>query len=660
MSWIQKLYETYKLCSKGPGPDVPNPISHTTQLAQIEIVIDGEGNFRRAIVLENKEKRKTLIPCTEESGGRTGKTPPSHPLCDKLQYIARDFTEYGGKVTVGFQGNPSEPHEQFMALLGKWKDSEFSHHMVAAIWAYLKKGAVIKDLVSEGVLPVIQNSHNGKARVMESFKGDKKDAPPIFHALSPGQIPMDSFVRFQVEGDNHVEVATWDSESLKDSWILFYGSLVDTRGFCIATGEQMVLLAENHPAKIRHDGDKAKLISSNDEQGYTFRGRFLTAEQAAGVSLEVTQKAHSALQWLIRRQAFRNGDQVFLTWAVAGKDIPDPCANSWDFVCNGILMGSAANSQVGDLGQSFAVRFKKKLAGYKANITDTEDIVVIGLDSAGKGRMAITFYRELKGSEFIKRIERWHSDFAWFQNYGKDKKKKPILFQGAPAPRDIAWCAYGKKIEGKGGIRLLSATVERLLPSIIDGRPIPRDLLEQCVRRTSNRAGLEPWEFRKRLGIACSLYKGFYNERRHTMALDEERSSRDYLYGRLLAVAEKIESMALYFAKEKRETTAARMMQRFADRPFSTWRTIETGLTPYKSRIHSKASGLLRGYVELLDNICSRFLANEFTDDSRLSGEFLLAYHCQRKWLNENKLEDGQWIPKTADDEFEDYETDEE
>lgn len=135
------------------------------------------------------------------------------------------------------------------------------------------------------------------------------------------------------------------------------------------------------------------------------------------------------------------------------------------------------------------------------------------------------------------------------------------------------------------------------------------------------------------------------------MALEEERNSRDYLYGRLLAVAEKIESMALFFAKEKRETTAARLMQRFADRPYSAWRTIETSLTPYKSRINAKAPGLLNGYMELLDEIKWKFETDKFKQDNRLSGEFLLSYHCQRKWLNDHKRDHGQWVLKSVGDE---------
>jgi len=649
MSWIQKLYETYESCSSGTLPDTPNPISHTTQMAHIEIVIDDHGNLRkgRACAIENKEEQKTLIPCTEESGGRSGIKPKNHPLCDKLQYVAGDFVKYGGKVTRGFADKPSEPYNNLLDILGRWKESEFNHPMVTAVYEYIKKGTIIADLVSEGVLPIV----SGGTIVAESFEGDKKNAPPIFRVLPQGQVPMDAFVRFRVEG-GHTETATWASESLKQSWISYYQSLLKTEGFCAVTGEEKAKLAESHPAKLRHDADKAKLISSNDSSGYTFRGKFFTAEQAAGVSFEVTQKAHIALQWLIRRQAFRSDKQVFVSWATTGKPIPDPCVNSWDFLGDEFQISDPSATQVGDVGQSFALRFKKKLTGYKANISDTEDIVVMGLDSATPGRMAITFYRELTGSEFLERIEKWHTDFAWLQNYGRDKddKKKTIRFEGAPAPKDIAWCAYGKKAEGKNGIKLLNATVERLLPSIIDGRPVPRDLVEQCVRRASNRVGLEPWEFEKCLGIACSLFKGFHNERRYSMALEGERSSRDYLYGRLLAVAEKIESMALYFADEKRGTTAARLMQRFADRPYSTWRTIETSLAPYKSRLNAKTPGLLNAYIELIDEISSKFLTDEFTQETRLSGEFLLAYHCQRKWLTEHKREKGQWILKSAGD----------
>jgi CRISPR-associated protein Csd1 len=122
------------------------------------------------------------------------------------------------------------------------------------------------------------------------------------------------------------------------------------------------------------------------------------------------------------------------------------------------------------------------------------------------------------------------------------------------------------------------------------------------------------------------------------MGLDESRTSRDYLYGRLLAIAENIESLALFVAKENRDTSAAKLMQRFADHPYTTWRTLELGLRPYMSRLRSKRAGALAVRERILDEVMGQFRTSgtgqsEFLDNSRLSGEFLLGYHSQRSAL---------------------------
>ena len=238
--------------------------------------------------------------------------------------------------------------------------------------------------------------------------------------------------------------------------------------------------------------------------------------------------------------------------------------------------------------------------------------------------MAIRYYRELKGSEFLERVQAWHTDCSWRQQYAKDN-----VFIGAPAPRDIAEAAYGRRID----VRQRQATVERLLPCIVDGVMIPGDLVDSCIRRASNKNGIELWEWEKALGIACALFKYQHRERGYTMALDRERNTRDYLYGRLLALAEHLEGRALYVAGEQRDTNAGRLMQRFADRPYSTWRTIETSLTPYKTRLRTKRGAFLHNVETEMDAIEALFNTEDFLSDRRLSGEFLLGYHCQRSAL---------------------------
>jgi CRISPR-associated protein Csd1 len=125
------------------------------------------------------------------------------------------------------------------------------------------------------------------------------------------------------------------------------------------------------------------------------------------------------------------------------------------------------------------------------------------------------------------------------------------------------------------------------------------------------------------------------------MALERDRTARDYLYGRLLAVADHIEGRALYLAGDSRETNAARLMQRFADHPSSTWRNIELSLGPYKNRLRSKRPTFLSEMEKQLDEINGQFQAQDFLDPRPLSGEFLLGYHCQRQALR-NKIETGR------------------
>ncbi|MEO6563047.1 MAG: type I-C CRISPR-associated protein Cas8c/Csd1 [Nitrosospira sp.] len=643
MSWIQKLYETYGQCasqrdSSDSGASL-EPICHTSQQAHIEVSLDNNGRFLRANVIP-KGQGVTLMPCTEASVGRAGSKPVNHPLCDKLQYLAGDFIKYGGVVTSGFAGEPTEPHKIYLSLLADWAKSSFVHPKVTAIQTYVQNGNLVGDLVREKILPINYEDE----QLLAEWVGDKKEAPSIFGIMPNGNPPDGAVIRWRVEIPGEPLPETWKDQGLIDAWIGFYTSQKDNKGLCLVTGDSLSL-AEQHPSKLRHGADKAKFISSNDTSGFTFRGRFIDADQACGVGFEVTQKAHNALRWLIdskRKQAYRNGDQAVVAWTVSGKRIPAPTDNSFELF--GVETDGQDTQQLheqvyqGDAGQAFGRRLARLLAGYRAELGSTNEVMVMGLDSATPGRMAMTYYRELDHTEFLERIEAWHRDHAWYQNYGQDSGKE-VKFIGAPAPKDIAEAAFGSRNE-----KLLKATVERLLPCIIDGQLVPRDLVESVTRRVCNRLGMErkkrngkmyedEWE--KVLGIACALFKGYHKKRGYQMALELNRTSRDYLYGRLLAIAENIEKFALDMTGESRDTSAAKLMQRFADHPNSTWRNIELSLTPYKSRLRSRER--TRGFLYIrerqLDEVTCLFQDGDFMDERKLSGEFLLGYHCQRRAL---------------------------
>jgi CRISPR-associated protein Csd1 len=645
MTWIESLYQTYDNCSSRVGipeegvDDLLLPLSHTTQNASIEVTLDGEGNFVGAKVIP-KKKQKTLVPCTERSGGRAGSKPTSHPLCDKLQYLAGDFLTYQGTVTSGFAGNPTEPHHDYLKLLSNWQKTR-PHPKVEAVIKYVKKAQLIKDLSAHGIIPTV-NKESGQDCFLLTWPEDKGDAPEIFSALPAGASPQDGFVRWSVQIPGDMEPNLWEDPTVWESWNEYYKTTQDHSGLCYVTGEHTTL-AVQHPAKLRHAADKAKLISSNDSSGFTFRGRFSDPDglQTAAVSFDITQKAHNALRWLISRQGRRLGDQAIVSWAINGHDIPDALDSTLELASededdlDAILEQEhsqriADEGELANTGQTVAQALNLKLAGYKASLGDTTKIIVLTLDSATPGRMAVTYYRELTASEFLERIERWHKETSWLLYHNKGRK-----FYGAPSPFDIAQSAYGKRLDDK----LKSATYRRLLPSIIENRPIPDDLVSACIRRAGSRITLEGWEWEKALGIACALYRKQQSQkpnRSYTMSLDTERNSRDYLYGRLLAVADVLEQAALS-KEENRPTNSARMMQRFSMRPFTTWTTLYERLEPYRRRLKANKPGLLHRYETELDAIKNLFVVEDFRDDTKLDGEYLLSYHCQRSALYTKK-----------------------
>ncbi|OEU61931.1 MAG: type I-C CRISPR-associated protein Cas8c/Csd1, partial [Desulfobacterales bacterium S5133MH16] len=635
MSWIEKLYQTYenntdKIDDK--NDTIPLfPICHTAQNAHIQIVIDGDGNFQRASVI-SKDDSPTIVPCTEASASRAGIRPVNHPLCDKLQYMAGDFAAFGGEVTKGFQKKPSEPFEIYKSDLQKWCSSNCSHPKAKAILKYIKKNQVIKDLINDKILHT-ELKPDGSDNFIYEWWGEESDKPEIFKILNgkmqkngkrnPWQ--AEAFVRWAVETPNCSDSSVTDV-SLQNAWIEYSASLKANKELCFITGEPR-FLADSHPAKLRNAGDKAKLISSNDSSGFTFRGRFTDDSQVADIGFEITQKAHSALRWLLARQGkvfyVKSGGQAkprlaIVAWAVSAVDVPDPLADSDDLLSDTSIESEMKKTEKNPFGltaQSFGIRLSQYLSGYSFKLDETDQIVIMGIDSATPGRMAVTYYRELTGSDFLQRIQSWHIGCAWLQRFSKDR-----IFFGAPAPKDIAQASYGTKNGDKITLddNLQKTTVERLIPCIIDGVPLPWDIVDSCIKKATQRQSLPDWAWQKTLGIACGLYRYYFKEKENfTMGLDRERKTRDYLYGRLLAVADCLEGYALKLSNESRQTNATKLMQRFAERPCSTWKTIELALVPYKTRLSRNNK-----YEKELDDIHGLFTdVADYTSDGPLSGE---------------------------------------
>ena len=605
MSWMSALVETYDSCSKDSRTlrdKVPLvPICHTINNMHITVSIDGNGHFIGSEVVP-KDDQPTIIPCTESSAGRTSGLSP-HPLDDKMTYIASGLNLMTDRI-----GDNSEANGLYISLLKDWVNSDPTNFKIRAVLSYIESGTLLDDLVATGSVVL-----NGQGLI--ASKEECPDAPLFAKAKIPKE-QEDAFIRWSVDvGDGRTE--TWNDPSMYSSWTSFFLSTQDYRGLCYITGED-VPLAKNHPSKIRNGGDGCKLISSNDSSGFTYRGRLETPEQAYGIGYEASQKAHSALRWLIGRQGYYSGNMCIVTWSIGGEDVSNPVDMDYDIF-------SIEDDDYAYTNEKAAEMLNNRIRGYNSKIIDKKvHILVMDSSQSAKGRLSISLYDTRLGEDFVDHLENWQKNCAWKHNYisvkDENGKKRNITFVGAPLPRDIAQTAYGKNADDK----LIASTIRRLLSCIIDGTKIPRDIVESVVRRTCSPVSMEDWEWRKCLSIACSVYK-CYREGVYDMTLEKGRRSRDYLYGRLLAIAHLMESSALKSAGETRQTTAIRYMQRFSEYPYSTWKDIELALIPYAARLGKKAGH----YQHKISEIMDMFEGDDFRDNRKLSGEFLLAYHCQ-------------------------------
>lgn len=118
------------------------------------------------------------------------------------------------------------------------------------------------------------------------------------------------------------------------------------------------------------------------------------------------------------------------------------------------------------------------------------------------------------------------------------------------------------------------------------------------------------------------------------MALDKKQKDRNYLYGRLLAVADRIEYRTYDAGDKARVTNAKRYMYTFSQRPYETWKVIEESIQPYVNKLRVAER---RFYENLLNDIYDLFEVESFSDNKKLDGLYLLGFHSQAYDLKQKK-----------------------
>ena len=579
MGLLQKAVETYGAMAHRAGQVFEGeneplaPISHIMARPQIIITLDQSGNFVAAQVLD-KNTPKIIIPATEESAGRTVKAAElPHPLRDYLRYLLpQNQVEY----------------QHYISQLSTWANSSHTHPKLHAVLNYVQGGTILENLRQAGI------DAEEKAMVcwVVNGLGETLNGP------------------------------CWTDRTLMNAFIDYYHEKrTDTPpALCMISGE-LEMPAGQHPKGIVPISGNAKLISANDSSGFTYRGRFDDAAQAATVGYAASQKAHSVLRWLVANQSVSFGGRTFLCWNPQGIQVPR---------VTGPMGRRSGTAQRAANPSQYQKQLREALSGWKEDLPQSAGVVIAAFDAATTGRLAVTYYNELLASDFLDRLHDWESSCCWEDGpYGI---QSPSLFQ------IVSW-AFGTPRNGKAEMddRILSQQMQRLVACRVDKAPFPLDIERALAEKASHLLLYEGENRQKLLFTACAAIRKYHCDHlkeEWDMALDKNCSDRSYLFGRLLAIADAIENNT-YTDEDRRETNAIRMQKAFTLRPMTTWSALWDKLRPYNKRLAQSKPGLYRYYHSVIDDILNRLSPFDPTLNQKLDDIYLLGYSHQRAYRTE-------------------------
>lgn len=691
MPLLHDLLETYENF-QGHEPDNMEKIApvgfHYKSLNNeltATVTIDDRGQWVGARVEKKKKCPPVLVAMTEDSVSRTSNAKESpNALSDKLLFMTPRY---------------SETHKKYMEQLEEWCTSSFSCWQIQAVLQYLKHHDLLEDLKEDETVKDLLEDESIPADEKKKKKKEKK--------------LQDLFVLWRVVRKDSLETQdTWKNETIQKSWMRYYSEhhyfeyhnrgnrrTKTPIGLDGITGEEETDLETLHPSPIMAYG-RSKLISTANEEDKIlhFKGeRFTDESQVLQIGYQSSQKIHNALTWLVDTQSIAISKNSRLqedsTEEEPGKDgtEKEPEKGSMKKESGGstkekpkylvcwspernmkmdmysqmaMLMGVRSSGSTQQY-ESYRDRMKRILYGLEDQDLIKRPVSIFMTGRSGDGRFSPVLYRSYHAHEFLDKLRNWYSDFTWYFWDSKEKRLKidsPSIFK-------IVRCAYGtERLAGNKPYldvddRVLKDAVNTLLMAVLDGRQVPDSLIRRFTLQASSPerfAGNKAYKWknwREILAVACAAVHYRHMKRmpekgEEDLKLDEENEDRSYLFGRLLAVVDKIENTALNRRaartgdsdKDRRDTNAMRLWSAYAAHPFTCFANLRQCVQPYLSML---SYGGRKYYEDEIQTIISRLTLQDKNLNRPLEPEYLLGFYLEREKLNTYKADD---TPERDDD----------
>lgn len=681
MSILHILHETYLKAEARGQVDNPEfdvngrnllilPIFHHNRRSKgndiLEIVLNQDGRADHLNFIP--EDNFVIFPVTEESLNRTSGAR-AHPLCDDMQYLSQSLdpqkyenycasnTVWSEAVIRELQAETDETAQDLINFLQEVQRLIRDHDLLTLSKELIKKAYNCEE-GGQNKLKILTRPHSDQEKAQ--YKSLDLNKAFITFRKQFGNLP---------KPDLNINT----NQLLHTAHIKYIKSCQaqepETFDYCDLSGEEMFCTDT-----CRGLLGTSKIISVSNHTE-TYKGRFRNKQEVYRIGSETSERIFLMLKFFLEHKEnsqYLSDNATAVLWFekdllnVRGFDISQPVemSDGWfSFGQNG-YEDEEEIYQPHSLSNPLASHWKQLLVGQESLSPADEDdfFYLLIINKVSNGRMAIQATRTLPLARFIDNLRKWRDTCTWprWDRYRQEFTNK------TPSTWDIVNLAYGREEEGTITLRndkLKSLAFRRLLPSILDGRPLPPDMARKMFTNFTKRA-LYPKTWAKVVYMTCALESKRRRDQGKEVTinmLEQDQQTRDYLYGRLLAIYEKIELDAMSNKstkdgdkqKDKQEgkqakgkedsdkdpgkrrvTNVEKLWSAFFQAPEKSLAILSRKIQPYLQRLKNQNPGFYVKHQKLLGEITMRIReAEDYHSryNSPLKEDAVFGYYAQNQ-----------------------------
>ncbi|MCC9874283.1 type I-C CRISPR-associated protein Cas8c/Csd1, partial [Streptococcus agalactiae] len=568
---LLKTYEKAELADlvdhqKRNNEPVLLPIYHTSLKSNgkniISVKLDKDGQFHKAEFMTDKQM--IIFPVTADSVARSGSNPAPHPLVDKFAYYSAEMGQ--------------SQYDSFHKQLNNWIDyceEGDVKRFLTIVQQFILKPEFLTLILDSLIGPDYQNNQLKVTFCDATGKEKLIDLSACFLEFS-----IDQFQGFKNES-----VSTF--KTLHQSYISFVEANRENLGICNISGRE-----EQLTDKHRGLMGNAKIISvSNKREAY--KGRFREREDVFSVGYETSEKIHLMIKYLLENKntsTWLGSSQYLINWFSddltndSRLDIVSPIFDDGleedddEDMPSVIALATEENKRIG----------KSFIKGQKLFANDATYYIAI-LNKTSNGRIALKYFRQIQASQLLTNLDKWQEKYSW---ESRSKSGKSRL--RTPAFHDILNVSYGvdrDRFLELDNDNFKSDQVQKLVTSLIDGKPMPQSIVKKLGNNVKERHRYRKHWYQVEQVCLAILHK--QNGEEFSPMLNHTNQNRSYLFGRLLAIFELIETLrySLEGNGSDRITNAERYWTAYTGQPTKLMMLLENKIKPYEETLKLNRRG---------------------------------------------------------------------